>query len=112
MSCIALERLHEFQIGTFLANPHTYLQRNTLHSRSSQVTTRWSASVETIYPISRATKFAEEIRATQDLVLLTLPAPRRLQRHRHQEPKFRQRTARLRRPTGSGNAQRTLGHSQ
>jgi hypothetical protein len=26
MSCIALERFHEFQIGTFVANPHTYLQ--------------------------------------------------------------------------------------
>src|SRR6266481_1871907 len=33
MSCIALERPHEFQIGTFLANPHTYLQRNSLFTR-------------------------------------------------------------------------------
>jgi uncharacterized protein YjdB len=57
MSCIALERFHEFQIGTFLANPHTYLQRNTLHSRSSQVTTRWSASVETIYPFHAPLNF-------------------------------------------------------
>jgi uncharacterized protein YjdB len=44
-------------MGTFLANLHTYLQRNTLHSRSSQVTTRWSASVETIYPFHAPLNF-------------------------------------------------------
>src|SRR5258708_6542176 len=33
MSCIALERPHEFRIGTFVANPHTYLQRNSLFTR-------------------------------------------------------------------------------
>jgi uncharacterized protein YjdB len=57
MSCIELERFHEFPIGRLLANPHTYLQRNTLHSRSSQVTSRWSASVENIYPFRAPLNF-------------------------------------------------------